>query len=205
MLRRRPIVPSALVLASTLVLTGCFPRPDYSGIPGMSSLTVSAREDVIPLEDAVGVADPRRARLAAFLGATPGAVPRFRVEVPPGADAQMLREQAIALGAAPERLSVVTAAAGSVPALRVIASTVAAPDCSSMLLPSSHVQHDSRATFAFGCATRSNLAAMLDDPADLVAPVPFAGATASRETAAVRRYLKDQTKPLLKTTVVQKQ
>ncbi|MCG5075274.1 CpaD family pilus assembly protein [Paraburkholderia sp. RG36] len=49
---------------------------------------------------------------------------------------------------------------------------------------------------AFGCATYSNLAAMLARPADLVAPVPYAGADAPLAASAVRRYEEDRTKPL---------
>lgn len=49
---------------------------------------------------------------------------------------------------------------------------------------------------AFGCATYSNLAAMLARPADLVAPIPYAGADAPLAASAVRRYLEDRAKPL---------
>ncbi|HEX7913839.1 MAG TPA: CpaD family pilus assembly lipoprotein [Paraburkholderia sp.] len=49
---------------------------------------------------------------------------------------------------------------------------------------------------AFGCATYSNLAAMLARPADLVAPLPYAGADAPLAASAVRRYEEDRAKPL---------
>ena len=49
---------------------------------------------------------------------------------------------------------------------------------------------------AFGCATYSNLAAMLARPADLVAPVPYAGADAPLAASAVRRYEEGRTIPL---------
>jgi pilus assembly protein CpaD len=47
---------------------------------------------------------------------------------------------------------------------------------------------------AFGCATYSNLAAMVSRPADLVAPVPYAGADAPLAASAVRRYEEDRVK-----------
>jgi type IV pilus biogenesis protein CpaD/CtpE len=50
---------------------------------------------------------------------------------------------------------------------------------------------------AFGCATYSNLAAMLARPADLVAPVPYAGADASLAASAVRRYEEGRATPLI--------
>ncbi|WP_409077058.1 CpaD family pilus assembly lipoprotein [Paraburkholderia sp. FT54] len=49
---------------------------------------------------------------------------------------------------------------------------------------------------AFGCATYSNLAAMLARPADLAAPMPYAGADAPLAASAVRRYQEDRAKPL---------
>ncbi|MFD1561877.1 CpaD family pilus assembly lipoprotein [Paraburkholderia silviterrae] len=49
---------------------------------------------------------------------------------------------------------------------------------------------------AFGCATYSNLAAMLARPTDLVAPVPYAGADAPLAASAVRRYDEGRAIPL---------
>jgi pilus assembly protein CpaD len=49
---------------------------------------------------------------------------------------------------------------------------------------------------AFGCATYSNLAAMIVRPADLVAPVPYAGADAPLAASAVRRYEEGRMAPL---------
>lgn len=53
---------------------------------------------------------------------------------------------------------------------------------------------------AFGCATYSNLAAMLARPADLVAPVPYAGADAALGASAVRAYEEGRTQPLKPTS-----
>jgi hypothetical protein len=50
---------------------------------------------------------------------------------------------------------------------------------------------------AFGCATYSNLAAMLARPADLVSPVPYAGADAPLAASAVRRYEEGRATPLI--------
>jgi hypothetical protein len=49
---------------------------------------------------------------------------------------------------------------------------------------------------AFGCATYSNLAAMLARPADLIAPRPYAGADAALAASAVRRYEEGRVAPL---------
>jgi pilus assembly protein CpaD len=49
---------------------------------------------------------------------------------------------------------------------------------------------------AFGCATYSNLAAMIARPADLVAPLPYAGADAPLAASAVRRYEEERIVPL---------
>jgi len=53
---------------------------------------------------------------------------------------------------------------------------------------------------AFGCATYSNLAAMLVRPADLVAPLPYAGADAALGASAVRAYEEGRTQPLRSTS-----
>lgn len=199
---RRHTFPVLAAAASALLLAGCFPRPDYSGVPDMSSLMVTAWEDQVSLSEAPAPQDARRHRIAAFTQSLPqGASTRYVLLLPPRADAGVYRPWAEALGAVPGRTSLVRRPEGTLPVLKITATSVAPPDCDTMQLPPSQVQHDRRATFAFGCATRGNLAAMIDDPVDLVAPTDFAGPTATREAAAVRRYLNDQTKPLMKTTI----
>lgn len=71
------------------------------------------------------------------------------------------------------------------------------PDCA-MLTQRSGMRDAGfrRPGVAFGCATYSNLAAMLARPADLVAPLPYAGADAPLAASAVRRYEEDRAKPL---------
>lgn len=49
---------------------------------------------------------------------------------------------------------------------------------------------------AFGCATYSNLAAMVARPADFVSPRPYAGADAPLAASAVRRYEEGRAMPL---------
>ena len=53
-----------------------------------------------------------------------------------------------------------------------------------------------RPGIAFGCATYTNLAAMLARPADLSTPRPYAGADAPLAASAVRRYEEGRTTPL---------
>jgi pilus assembly protein CpaD len=71
------------------------------------------------------------------------------------------------------------------------------PDCAKLQQPS----HMSDAGFerpgvAFGCATYTNLATMLARPADLVQPIPYAGADAALGASAARRYDEGRTTPL---------
>lgn len=120
--------PFAVVLcAGTLVLAGCFPRPDYSGLPDPSVITV-----------------------------TDG-----------GTQAQAIP-----------------------------------PDCDTMLIPSAMTTDDDRHTWAFGCATYTNLARMVAQPTDLIDPRPFAGASAAREQGAVQRYHDNKTTPLKSNTTM---
>jgi pilus assembly protein CpaD len=53
-----------------------------------------------------------------------------------------------------------------------------------------------RPSIAFGCATYSNLAAMVTRPADFVSPRPYAGADAPLAASAVRRYEEGRATPL---------
>jgi pilus assembly protein CpaD len=71
------------------------------------------------------------------------------------------------------------------------------PQCAQLNEPS-HMRDAGfrRPGVAFGCATYSNLAAMLARPADLVAPVPYAGADAALGASAVRAYEEGRTQPL---------
>jgi hypothetical protein len=57
-----------------------------------------------------------------------------------------------------------------------------------------------RPGIAFGCATYSNLAAMIARPADLVAPLPYAGADAALAASAVRRYEEGRLPPFNSST-----
>jgi pilus assembly protein CpaD len=71
------------------------------------------------------------------------------------------------------------------------------PDCTK-LAPQSHMVDAGveRPGVAFGCATYTNLANMLARPADLVQPIPYAGADAELGASAVRRYEEGRTTPL---------
>ncbi|MDB5774070.1 MAG: hypothetical protein JWP38_203 [Herbaspirillum sp.] len=71
------------------------------------------------------------------------------------------------------------------------------PDCAKLVQQSHMVDAGAgRPGVAFGCATYSNLAAMLARPADLVQPVPYAGADAALGVSAVRRYEEGRATPL---------
>jgi type IV pilus biogenesis protein CpaD/CtpE len=75
------------------------------------------------------------------------------------------------------------------------------PDCATLMQPSHLVDAGfGRPGVAFGCATYTNLAVMLARPADLVAPVPYAGADAALGASAVRRYEEGRATPLNSTS-----
>lgn len=72
-----------------------------------------------------------------------------------------------------------------------------APQCAPLNQPSHMIDAgQGRPGVAFGCATYSNLAAMLARPADLVAPLPYAGTDATLGAGAVRAYEEGRTQPL---------
>lgn len=75
------------------------------------------------------------------------------------------------------------------------------PDCATLMQPSHLVDAGfGRPGVAFGCATYTNLAVMLARPADLVAPIPYAGADAALGASAVRRYEEGRATPLNSTS-----
>ncbi|RXZ37003.1 hypothetical protein D9O50_07360 [Oxalobacteraceae bacterium CAVE-383] len=75
------------------------------------------------------------------------------------------------------------------------------PDCAKLQQPSHLLDAGAvRPGVAFGCATYSNLANMLARPADLVQPIPYAGADAALGASAVRHYEEGTTAPLNSTS-----
>ncbi len=76
---------------------------------------------------------------------------------------------------------------------------VVSPDCNALSAPSTLLDAGfRRPSVAFGCATYTNLGAMLARPADLVAPLPLAAPNAGEGAAAVRRYDEGKVTPLNK-------
>ncbi len=74
---------------------------------------------------------------------------------------------------------------------------VVPPACAQLDQPSHMIDAGAgRPGVAFGCATYTNLAAMLARPADLVAPLPYAGADAGYAASAVRRFDEGKVKAL---------
>ena len=76
-------------------------------------------------------------------------------------------------------------------------------DCSSLQQPSELDLKDGpigvtpRPSVAFGCATYNDLAQMVANPRDLVAPRPYAGQSGGNAGEAVQRYYDDKVKALL--------
>jgi len=76
---------------------------------------------------------------------------------------------------------------------------VVLPDCAALSQPSTLVDAGfARPSVAFGCATYTNLGAMLVRPADLVAPDTSGAPSATTGAAAVRRYNDGTVMPLSK-------
>jgi type IV pilus biogenesis protein CpaD/CtpE len=55
---------------------------------------------------------------------------------------------------------------------------------------------EARPTVSLGCATYTNLAAMIARPDDLTQPTPYGGADADLAASAVRRYETEKLAPL---------
>jgi len=73
------------------------------------------------------------------------------------------------------------------------------PNCEELNAPSTLLDAGfQRPSVAFGCATYTNLGAMLARPADLVAPLPAGRPSAAIAASAVRRYNEGIVTPLNK-------
>lgn len=73
------------------------------------------------------------------------------------------------------------------------------PNCATLSAPSTLLDAGfQRASVAFGCATYTNLAAMLARPADLSAPRPLTAPNAVTGAAAAQRYFDGAVTPLSK-------
>ncbi|MDB5988916.1 MAG: hypothetical protein JWQ10_319 [Herbaspirillum sp.] len=71
------------------------------------------------------------------------------------------------------------------------------PDCAKLAQPSHMLDAGAgRPGVAFGCATYTNLANMLARPADLVQPIPYAGADAALGASAAHHYEDGTAMPL---------
>lgn len=71
------------------------------------------------------------------------------------------------------------------------------PDCTALSEVSVLADWNTpRHSMAFGCATYTNLARQIAQPADLVQPQPYAGTDARRAGDAVQRYLDGRVTPL---------
>ena len=85
--------------------------------------------------------------------------------------------------------------------LSVKNGAVVPPDCDKMREDSTFndgpFNLSSRASLAFGCATLNNLARMVDNPRDLVAPRPYPGQSATTAGAAVQRYYDGKVTPFM--------
>ncbi|RKP50612.1 CpaD family pilus assembly lipoprotein [Trinickia fusca] len=84
-----------------------------------------------------------------------------------------------------------------VPAVRLENGRALPPDCAALRTSSDFLDAgERRPTMAFGCATYTNLAAMLARPADLTDPLPFDGSEPTLAANAVRRYEAEKLAPL---------
>lgn len=204
MTRLSAMLPALLL---TVLVGGCFPRPDYRDLPDTSVIqrNVTVLETVVVTDNAAPTA-PEQSAIAAALAQGGESGLRVRVRLPQGAPvpaAAEMRRRIQAMGIDPAIAMVepnaATAAGTDLVFVRI---TIAAPDCDALVTPSEAISAGSRPSMAFGCATYSNLTHMVADPADLVAPRRFGGPDGTTSATAVDRYHQDKVTPLRRTTSV---
>ncbi len=201
MTRRFAFLP---VLVLSVLLGGCFPRPDYRDLPNASSIGHTVQVlDVVAVADASAPTAHDRAAIAAALARGGDSGLRVRVLLPRGvpvpAEAE-LRDRIRGLGIDPAIAVVAPEAGGEGTQLVFVRVTVSAPDCAALVTPSEAISAHARPTMAFGCATYTNLSRMVADPADLVAPRSFGGADGAPTASAIDRYRRNEVTPLRSTS-----
>jgi pilus assembly protein CpaD len=81
---------------------------------------------------------------------------------------------------------------------------VVPPDCDALNAPSTLLDAgEQRPSVAFGCATYTNLGAMIANPSDLVAPPALGTSDSTKGAAAARRYYDGKVTPLNDSTISQ--
>lgn len=201
MRRFSAILPAILV--ATLV-GGCFPRPDYRGLP--SSTVIPRQVTELARVAVADTAAPTAAETAAVADALKRSGEdgvRVKVQLPQGAPVPPtaeMRGRIAALGIDPAVAVVEPNVSSAGTTLVFVRVTLSDPDCAALATPSEYGDADNRPTMAFGCATYSNLGRMLSDPADLESPRNFGGADATTSAAAVDRYHRNKVTPLRQTS-----
>jgi pilus biogenesis lipoprotein CpaD len=203
MMTRR--APFALLVLAVPLLAGCMPRPDYHDLPTSSVINIKVLASTeVPVANILAPTSAEHdAVQQALAGVTEGV--RIRLRLPADAkaipDGTRLRKSLTYLGI-PAGITAVseTPSPGTGSVLAVFHLAAVAPDCASMVTPSETINQDGRPSISFGCATYTNLAAMVADPADLESGRGLGPADTSSMDAAIDRYQNDKVKALSKNT-----
>lgn len=183
-----------------LLLTACFPRGDYGDSPDPGVITIRQHSETMTISSLTAPTPAERARVAAHLAVAGDSGVRVFVRLPAGivvpTDSEA-RARIRALGIPPS-IAVLQpgGARGTETELVFTSYTAEAPDCSAMVTANPSLEAENRPSMAFGCATYSNLAAQVADPADLAVPRAFAGPEGTTGSTAVQSYLDDKVKKL---------
>lgn len=203
MTRLSAILPA---LIAPLLLTACFPRPDYRDLPDASVIKHTTVEAVrVTVADMAAPTAEERAAVTEALIKVGERGLRVRVQLPKGAPVpapEEMRRRIGALGLDPAIAKVEPSASAGGTTLVFVRVEVVAPDCAQLVTPSETLSINERPEMSFGCATYTNLSTMVTDPADLAVPRSYGGADGTTSAAAVRRYHDDKVTPLRGTTSV---
>lgn len=203
MTRLSAILPA---LMAPLLLASCFPRPDYRDLPDARVIRHTSAEVVrLTVADTAAATPEERAAVTEALVRAGERGLRVRVLLPQGAPVPVteeMRRRVTALGLDPAIVRVEPDASAGGTTLVFVRIEAVAPDCAQLVTPSETLPIHDRPQMSFGCATYTNLGAMVTDPADLAVPRAYGGADGTTSAAAVRRYRDDDVTSLRGTTSV---
>ena len=182
-----------LTLWASLALAGCTDTAADLGRPPPIDLVTARRILVVPLQDGERLGTDGRARLGRevdALAAGEAQAVRARVQAAEPDDGEAVRRALLASGLDPARIAVVpsSAVARLAPVVALSRAFAHTTPCAAAVAPAWQGDPLPSLMSLGRCTQANNLAAMLADPADLVAPPPLAPTGGAAAADALRAW-----------------
>lgn len=171
-------------MALAAAVSGCVNEAAELGRPPPVALSLARRDVLVALHDDPRLRPDARAQLGDAVASLGGPHPlavRARIRAATAGDAEAVERALLGLGVDPARIVVErsVAVARLLPLVMLTRTFAATTDCAEAVTPAFHGDVLPSLDSLGRCNQQNNLAAMLVDPADLVAPPALAAADAA--------------------------